>query len=288
MQAMEMQKRRLSGQRPVLIIGRLAMPTSMSSSLACTRSGSGTAVLCIHSSTASGRQWASLADSLQAASLQFLMPDLHGHGGSPAREPGPRNSLQLDADAAWACLPGDGPLHLLGHSYGGAVALQLALRHPERLLSLTLYEPLPFGLMPAQDPARIEIETVAAAVAELVAAGRLSEAAQRFCDYWAEGPAYAAMSEIQQQRLAQRLLAIPGHFEGLFDEGWQAQDFDRLRCPVLLLCGENTRAAARGVFAALQRRLPARAEHLPQAVHLSPLLDPARIDPWFRLGLGRA
>lgn len=256
-------------------------------SLACARSGSGTTVLCIHSSTASGRQWAPLADSLQAAPLQFLMPDLHGHGGSPAREPGPRNSLQLDADAAWACLPDQGPLHLIGHSYGGAVALQLALRHPGRLLSLTLYEPLPFGLMQADEPARAEIEAVAGAVASLVGAGRLLDAAQQFCDYWAEGPAFAAMNETQQQRLAQRLLAIPGHFEGLFDAGWRDQDFSALRCPTLLLCGEDTRAAARGVFGALQRRLPAaRVELLPQAVHLSPLSNAARIDPWFRLGLG--
>ncbi|MGA9283714.1 MAG: alpha/beta fold hydrolase [Pseudolabrys sp.] len=30
------------------------------------------------------------------------------------------------------------PVHLVGHSFGGAVALQLALRHPEHLKSLTL------------------------------------------------------------------------------------------------------------------------------------------------------
>lgn len=38
---------------------------------------------------------------------------------------------------------GVGPVHFLGHSYGGIVALRYALAHPERLASLILYDSSP-------------------------------------------------------------------------------------------------------------------------------------------------
>ena len=39
------------------------------------------------------------------------------------------------------------PAHIVGHSYGGAVALQFASRHPRHLKSLTLIEPASFHLL---------------------------------------------------------------------------------------------------------------------------------------------
>lgn len=40
----------------------------------------------------------------------------------------------------------EGPIHLVGHSYGGATALLAATRHPERVASLVLSDPAAFAL----------------------------------------------------------------------------------------------------------------------------------------------
>ena len=74
--------------------------------------------------------------------LQILAPDRPGHGQSP--DPGrPDDAV---ADGAWAAdMLGDGA-HLVGHSFGGCVALEAAARRPQAVKSLTLIEPAVLGL----------------------------------------------------------------------------------------------------------------------------------------------
>nr|WP_047168601.1 alpha/beta hydrolase [Sphingomonas sp. Y57] len=68
---------------------------------------------------------------------RLLVPDRPGHGRSPA----PAYRETPEGDAAWVVdLLGDGG-HLVGHSFGGAVALAAASRRPEAVRSLTLIEP---------------------------------------------------------------------------------------------------------------------------------------------------
>ncbi|TFD86988.1 4-carboxymuconolactone decarboxylase [Cryobacterium lactosi] len=73
-----------------------------------------------------------------AATSRVLRFDLPGHGASPAASH-PFTVAQL-ADAVIALVDsvGGGGFHYAGVSLGGAVGLELALRHPDRLLSLAV------------------------------------------------------------------------------------------------------------------------------------------------------
>jgi pimeloyl-ACP methyl ester carboxylesterase len=70
--------------------------------------------------------------------------DLPGHARSLAH---PHGSAAVAARAVLAGLDRDGlgPVHLAGHSMGGAAAALVALRAPERVASLTLLAPGGFG-----------------------------------------------------------------------------------------------------------------------------------------------
>ena len=79
-----------------------------------------TCVVALHCSLGSGRQWKALADEL-GRSHRFFAPDISGYG---------TNSCALDYRLTLAeevrALSGtlndaDGPIHLVGHSYGGAL-----------------------------------------------------------------------------------------------------------------------------------------------------------------------
>lgn len=238
--------------------------------------GSGVSVVCLHSSTGSHGQWRGLMDTL-ADRCQVTGVDLHGHGRSPAFPASRLDSLHLDTQAVLALARAGSPdgVHLVAHSYGAAVALQIALRHPHWVRSLTLYEPVAFGLLHALAPgdaALGEIEEIAHSVEALVRAGELEGAARAFVGYWGGAAAWEAMSPAQRSGVAGRIACIPGHFHALFRARWPASLLARLAMPTLLMHGERTRAPARRVAGLLAVAVPGlRTAQVAGAGHLGPM-----------------
>jgi 3-oxoadipate enol-lactonase / 4-carboxymuconolactone decarboxylase len=81
---------------------------------------------------------AALRADPRTAGLRILRVDLPGHGASPPA-PGPVSIPEL-AEAVLAVVEeaGGGGFHVAGVSLGGAIALELAVRHPERVQSLVM------------------------------------------------------------------------------------------------------------------------------------------------------
>ena len=111
-------------------------------SIFITRWGSaGPKVVMVHGraqgSEVGGQRHFSEQQVLAQRGWQLIVPDRPGHGRSPA----PGRPDDAEADAEWVAeLLGDGA-HLVGHSFGGCVALATAARRPEAVRSLTLIEP---------------------------------------------------------------------------------------------------------------------------------------------------
>lgn len=242
--------------------------------------GSGTPVVCLHSSTGSHAQWRGLVEAL-TGHCRSIAVDLHGHGRSPVWPAGQANSLQVDAHGVsalmQAAIEGGAPggMHLVGHSYGAAVALQIALCYPRWVRSLTLYEPVAFGVirsMAPADDALGEIEDIAHSVETMVRAGELEGAARIFVGYWGGACAWEAMGPSQRAAVLGRIATVPRHFEALFRATWGPRLLSGLTMPTLLLQGTNTRAPARRVAELLGEALPhLHRIELAGAGHLGPM-----------------
>ena len=96
-------------------------------------------ILAVHGLTGHGRRWQTLA-TRHLPEFAIVAPDLIGHGRSSWAAPwsidanvGALAGL-LDADA-------DGPVVVVGHSFGGAVALNLAAARPDLVAALVLLDP---------------------------------------------------------------------------------------------------------------------------------------------------
>ena len=105
------------------------------------RWGTGTPVVLVHGSLATGTDEWQAQRPLADQGFQLLVFDRRGYGRSPVA---PGEDFVRDGEDI-AGLMGDGA-HLVGHSYGGLGVLCAAARRPEATLSVTLLEPGAFGL----------------------------------------------------------------------------------------------------------------------------------------------
>lgn len=253
------------------------MPDSTLLRLHLQQQGGDRPLLCLHSSSASAGQWRALAACLQGRH-RLLLPDLAGHGRSPTWPAGRAHDLATEAAGLWACLPPlpDGMLDIVGHSYGGALALQMALQRPQALRSLTLYEPVLFGLLRRHEPrgeAWREVARLARDVGTRVAAGEAAAAGALFCDYWSGTAAWPRLDPDRQAAIAARMAMVDRHFQALFAVDWDKPELDRLAdLPLHLVCGGRTRVPTQRLSELLARTLPqAHLSRLPAAGHLGPI-----------------
>ena len=104
--------------------------------------GEGPALLICHATGFCGRAYEPLARALGARHHVWAV-DVRGHGDSPAPADGSFAWREIVEDVlAAARAVGSSPLHAVGHSMGGAVALQAEADHPGTFASAYLYEPI--------------------------------------------------------------------------------------------------------------------------------------------------
>jgi len=245
--------------------------------------GAGTAVVCIHSSASSSGQWRALMERLSDR-FRVIAVDLYGSGKTvawPQDQP-----MSLDDELALLSsvfrTAGD-RFHLVGHSFGGAIALKAALGDQRRLISLVLYEPVLFSVLMKDAPesgAAREILAVRDDTIRLVDEGNLDASAQRFVDYWMGEGTWAATPEPRRPVLAAAMRAVKPEWNAAFCEPTPLKAFAAIDVPTLFLTGTKSKASARAVARLLTAVLPrVRVEEIDGVGHMAPLTHPDRVNP---------
>ena len=245
--------------------------------------GSGPTVVCLHSSASSSGQWRSLTERL-APRFRVIAVDLYGSGKTapwPLERP-----MRLDDEIALLSsvfqVAGE-RFHLIGHSFGGAIAMKAALDDRRRLISLVLYEPVLFSVLMADAPdsdAAREIVSVRDDTIRLAEEDRLEAAAQRFVDYWMGPGAWDATPESRRPALASAMRAVKHEWHAAFFEPTPLSAFAALDVPTLFLTGTKSKASARAVARLVTAVLPrVRVEEIEGVGHMAPLTHADQVDP---------
>jgi pimeloyl-ACP methyl ester carboxylesterase len=234
-------------------------------------------VIALHCSGGGAGQWRSLGVAL-GEGCEVITPEHYGCGSVGLWTGEHAFTLADEAVRTLALIDAaDRKVHLVGHSYGGGVALHAALARPERIASLTLYEPSAFHLLRQCDlgaKAFDEIRDTAFAVASGVVSGDYRGAAMTFVDYWNGAGAFAALRPAVRDALIGWMPAAPLHFNALFKEPSLAAEYAVLRAPVLAIRGEHAPAPTRiiagmmpSLFPAAELKVVAGAGHMGPLTH---------------------
>lgn len=239
--------------------------------------GTGDPVLALHSSTSSKSQWRPLAAQI-GSRHRVVAVDLHGYGSNPMPPAGRpfrlEDEVDLVVERASAVLGAGVPMHVVGHSYGAAVALSLAVLRPDLVRSLSLYEPVCFNLLERDGPYYNLARLFADRIEVRVERGDLSDAARLFTDYWGGAGSYDAFDPEAQRRLDRTVHKVPLDFHALSSGPESADWYAGIKVPTLLMAGTTSLESARTMAKVLWAAIPdSRLVVLP-GDHLLPMRNP--------------
>lgn len=235
----------------------------------------GAPVVLLHSTGMSSKQWKRLAARL-APRHRVLLPELLGYGES---SPWPRDQpfhWHLDVLGVEALLDSlDEPAHLIGHSYGGLVALSTALHRPRAVRSLSLVEPVAYGVLHAESdgPTLRALDGQPFDAAALPQTPGADDVWLRwFVDYWNGPGAWDTLPERARASFLATAAVCYGEVRTLLEDRTPAEVWATIRAPTRLVRGERSPEGARRVAEILSQAIPGATLHdIAGAGHMSPI-----------------
>ncbi len=230
-------------------------------------------VVALHCSLGRAAGFKGLAACL-AEEASIIAPDWPGHGKSaPWTEP---TLMRNSAVAITADIINDQQVDLIGHSYGGIIALDYATRHPENVRTLTLIEPILLAIAGQDD--RPLLDDYLAQMQphfDALADGRNEDAARVFMDIWGGGVKWDKLPEPARAGLTQQIPVVdackPGD-EHSHEELRVLHNLHKLTMPIQLIYGDQTLPVVKQVMLGLKKRLPmASLNVIENAGHMVPL-----------------
>ena len=234
--------------------------------------GEGEPITLLHGFTQSGRSWQEVVSAMPAG-WRFVVPDLRGHGETRLR-PGAACTMDAcatDLEMLWGHLGVD-RTHLVGYSMGGRLALHVAARRPERLLSL-LTIGAHAGLEPeAREGRKLGDEALAERIEK--------DGVEAFVDYWSglplfaglerRGPSFVAQlrAERMKNTVAGLAASLRGMGAGVMEPVWD--QLGRVNVPCTFVAGQLDHeyvASARRLAASVPSGLLAVVPRTGHAIH---------------------
>lgn len=223
-----------------------------------TETGSGPPVVLVHSSASGNRQWRKLMDAMKDRH-RLIAVNLFGYGET-SKWSGERPLTVADqaalVEAAAALDPA--PVTLIGHSLGGAVCLEAALRLGDKVKTLIIFEPILFHLLRAhgETAAAEEIEALGMGFRTCAERGDWDAAGELFIDYWSAPGFWASMPPERRAATAAMLPPVVHEWDMIRTTTRTITDWAAIKAPVHLVSAADSKQTTRKVAALLAQQNP--------------------------------
>ncbi len=220
--------------------------------------GEGTPVTLLHGFTQSGRSWREVIKTIPGG-WRWVVPDLRGHGETRTRPGAPctMDACLGDLEMLWDHLDVQ-RTHLVGYSMGGRLALHVAARKPERLLSLLTIGAHAGLEEDAREGRRLGDEALAQRIEQ--------DGLEAFVKYWSGLPLFAGLerrgpsfvAQLRAERMNNTVgglaCSLRGMGAGVMEPLWG--DLARVTVPCTFVAGQLDHG-----YVASARRLAAAVPH---------------------------
>jgi 2-succinyl-6-hydroxy-2,4-cyclohexadiene-1-carboxylate synthase len=203
-------------------------------------SGEGTPVTLLHGFTQSGRSWHEVMAKMPAGWM-WVVPDLRGHGATQIQNGADcsMDACMSDLEMLWDRI-GVERTHLVGYSMGGRLALHVAARRPQRILSVLTIGAHAGLDAAARDGRRRGDEALADRIER--------DGVGPFVDYWSGLPLFAGLErrgpaflgQVRAERLqnhpAGLACSLRGMGAGVMEPVWE--ELGRVQAPFTFVAGQ--------------------------------------------------
>jgi len=250
----------------------------------------GTLVVLVHSSVSGARQWRMLMEELKGR-FRVRAVNLFGYGKTPPWPNDREQTLDDQARLIEAAIPADtDKFFLVGHSFGGSVAMKAAARLRGRAAKLVLLETNPFYLLAQAGRAEAFAESMELrkAIKVFGARGEWVTAAEVFADYWGGKGTWRETPPERRAAFAESLKPNFFEWDAVMSETTTAEQWaSLLPRDTLLVYDPETVLPIREIAAILRQSCPWWTfREVPGAGHMAPLTQPEVINPIVRSFLG--
>jgi pimeloyl-ACP methyl ester carboxylesterase len=220
--------------------------------------GSGSPIVLIHGSYATTSTWKKMVEYL-AVDHHCISIKLPGHCGTPDPEDfsEPTIETELEILEQVVNLLTDKPIHLVGHSFGGVIALAQALKGNLNLSQLTLFEPVTVSVLD-----ELQDQEMSAIVQSFLAGYRfdvsqnIPYACGQVIEFWGGKGAFESLPEFIKDSMVPLVKNNIRHWDAEAVIGYNLDDIQNLTIPTRLVYGTNSNQVARAICEHLHKQIP--------------------------------
>ena len=220
-------------------------------------SGSGPIALLIHGSPGNANAWSRVA-KLLVQRFRVIAPDLPGYGETTPQPAGQDPDVAHASELIEALIRHVGPPAVLaGHSYGGVVALSIALRRKVEVGAVVLLEPVAMPILAMAGDAQAFAD-VKAVFDDYIAGfeGGDGRAVRKMIDHWFGAGSFAGMPDTLQSYLVRETASNIADVRGTFRERYSPDAFRAVDVPVVVVVGDRSPEVTHRIARRVAEQLP--------------------------------
>lgn len=252
--------------------------------------GDGPTVVLVHSSVAGAGQWRRLMDDL-SDQFHLIAINLYGYAGTDPWTKTRDQTLHDQAELLNAILPDqESKFSIVGHSFGGSVAMKAAALFGDRVEQLVLIEPNPFYLLELHKrlDAFAEAKSLRDCIKENGGKEDWESAAAIFADYWTGDGSWDVMPQDRRVKFAQALKPNFHEWDAVMNESTPLSEWiSKLPRHTTVISASDTVNSIREIVNLMKQTCTDwRFEHLERGGHMAALTQPDKMSPIIRDALG--